>query len=69
MSTHISNVHLKVKNYKCEICGKSFAQSGVLKRHHKAFHEQDKNFKCVKCNFCGKQFSENGQMKTCFNGS
>ena len=49
------------KEYKCETCGKSFAQKGGLKRHIYTTHEGHKDFKC---DSCGKLFSSEQNLKT-----
>ena len=36
-------------SFKCELCDKTFTQSGNLKRHTEIVHEKIKKFKCDKC--------------------
>ena len=55
----ITNKNEFPKN-KCEICGKSFSQAGVLKRHIDTVHERHKFYKCE---ICGKSFSQSGVLK------
>ena len=40
------NVDEGCKDFKCESCGKSFAQADSLKGHIKTVHKGDKDFKC-----------------------
>ena len=47
------------RNYKCNICGKSFTQSNHLKTHIKAVHEGQRNYKC---DSCGKPFTQSGSL-------
>ena len=37
------------KDFKCESCGKSFSQTGDLKRHINTIHEGHKDYKCESC--------------------
>ena len=58
---HGNSVHNREsqKNNKCDLCGKSFAQSGVLNRHI-AIHKVQKDHKC---DACGKLFSVKEHLK------
>ena len=52
VKTHIDTVHLKLKPYKCEDCGKEFLQAS-----HLNFHSDMHNNIRFKCTFCKKDFS------------
>ena len=52
-------LHSGVKNHKCEICGKQFAQKGSLKKHQLT-HSGIKNYKC---NICSKNFGRDYDLK------
>ena len=45
----IKTLHEAQKNYKCDSCGKSFTESGYLKKHNKTVHEGQRNYKCDSC--------------------
>ena len=49
---------------KCDSCGKTFSQSGVLKRHFNSVHNGQKDHKC---DSCGKAFSQVSHLKTHIN--
>ena len=36
-------------SFKCELCDKTFSQSGTVKRHREIVHEKMKKFNCDKC--------------------
>ena len=44
MKTHIHTVYECQKNYKCESCGKTFAQGGHLNMHIHTVHEDHKDY-------------------------
>ncbi|CAD5111291.1 DgyrCDS612 [Dimorphilus gyrociliatus] len=50
LKRHISDVHLKLKPFTCDKCGKSFAQKSKLKAHISSFHEGNRPYKCETCN-------------------
>ena len=47
-------------DYKCESCGKSFSESGSLKRHIHAIHEDLRDHKC---DICEETFSKTIDLK------
>ena len=44
---HVKDVHLKIRDWKCEDCGSNFTNNYSLKDHIKSFHQRD--YKCSKC--------------------
>ena len=50
LAIHRKTIHGKVKDYKCDVCGKEFTQLSSLTVHIKTIHEGIKNFKCEFCN-------------------
>ena len=38
LKSHINDIHQEEKGQKCQMCGKSFAQSGSLKKHYMLVH-------------------------------
>ena len=57
LKVHINAIHKKLKNHKCESCGKSFS-SNFLKKHIN-IHKGHKDFKCFSC---GKLFYDRTSM-------
>uniref|UniRef100_A0A336MD81 CSON015472 protein n=1 Tax=Culicoides sonorensis TaxID=179676 RepID=A0A336MD81_CULSO len=49
---HVNGVHLKLKPFKCEICGRTFSQAGDRNIHMKS-HNEDKEHTCT---ICDKKF-------------
>lgn len=48
------------RNHKCDSCGKTFTEAGVIKRHIRTIHEGQKNYKC---DSCGKSFTGSQCLK------
>ena len=53
-------MHQKVRDFQCELCHKSFAESGNYKRHVQSVHEKLRPFECDQCH---KNFSTKGILK------
>ena len=60
MMRHVSTVHEKIKNYRCDKCNRSFAENGNLKAHIITVHDKEKRFGC---DFCGERFLQRRTMK------
>ena len=52
-------VHTGEKLHKCTWCGKSFKESGSLRKHERV-HTGEKPYGCKRC---GKCFSQTGQLR------
>ena len=48
LKVHFSTIHSKERNYKCEVCGRKFAQQSHLTGHLKS-HNGYKNWLCCTC--------------------
>ena len=51
-ATHLKMIDLPI--YKCESCGKSFFEAGILRMHIHTVHDGHKDHKCETC---GKSFT------------
>ena len=56
----MQTVHEGRKDFKCNICDKSFGRPVELKKHKKRRHDKNKNFICDKC---GKGFPVKDSLK------
>ena len=50
----------KIKDYKCQDCGKAFNSATDLKTHVKCVHEKRKDFECE---ICGNKFARMSHKK------
>ena len=57
---HINSYHLELKNFKCDICSKSFVSKQNLKDHH-YIHSGEKPFLCPEIG-CKKRFRQTSQL-------
>ena len=55
LKKHIRTIHLDHKDYKCEICGKSFSLTGDVRKHIHAMHEEHEDE--YRCESCGKSLT------------
>ena len=46
--------HEQIRNFKCDVCEKSFSSISALKKHFDGVHERIRKFKC---NLCEKTFT------------
>ena len=59
LTTHIREVHQKIKPFKCSICGSDWQSNSIMISHIKAVHDVLKPFKC---SFCDHTFSNKSNM-------
>ncbi len=52
LNTHIKNIHLNIRNYKCDICDKCFYTKQACEEHRR-IHTGERPFSCE---ICGKTF-------------
>ena len=56
LTQHINGTHLKLRPFKCEVCGAAFKRKNHLQDHSKNVHSDDtKNFKCDKCDYASNE--------------
>jgi uncharacterized Zn-finger protein len=57
LDRHVAAVHLKIRPYTCDVCGKGFGRADNLRSHVKSVHCKSKPFKCATCGkaFCAKR--------------
>ena len=54
LTQHINGTHLKLRPFKCEVCGAAYKRKEHLQKHSKNAHsgsDNTKNFKCEKCDY------------------
>ena len=64
LKNHILGDHQGIKNFKCDFCGKCFADKMLLNSHHKKQHDEDykkeiQNRQIFKCDLCDYTYSFN----------
>ena len=59
LKVHIKTVHLKMRPYVCEFCGKNFGQNSNKKKHQETCLKQ----KEFVCGVCEKAFSRSVSLK------
>ncbi|KAL7732223.1 hypothetical protein ACLKA6_018462 [Drosophila palustris] len=52
MTKHIRVVHMKIRNFVCQYCPRSFGSAYACKNHEKLHTRND----CFECTICGKKF-------------
>jgi len=62
VTEHNKVVHLKIKNFECDVCEKMFPYKTKLKIHKDSIHGKLKYFACVVCNFRCAQY---GNQEEC----
>ena len=55
LNRHVSAVHEKLQNFKCNRCEYATGQASNLKRHVLAVHEKVKNYKCEECQYAASR--------------
>ena len=64
---HHKDVHLKIKNFKCQHCDYRCVKQSNLRQHHKDVHLKLKDFKCSHCNYrCSQKSNLKKHLKTHF---
>ena len=68
LKKHINAVHLKIKNFKCDICGHAFANQSNLSKHAETHIDKsmdDRKYKCEECDWrAGTSTALKVHMKT-----
>ncbi|XP_034484175.1 zinc finger protein 420-like [Drosophila innubila] len=52
LANHVKVVHMKIKNFACQYCGKTFGKSHACKIHERLHTGEN----CCECKICGKVF-------------
>ncbi|KAM8710585.1 hypothetical protein ACLKA7_017241 [Drosophila subpalustris] len=52
LANHVKVVHMKIKNFACQYCGKTFGKSHACKVHERLHTGEN----CCECKICGKIF-------------
>jgi hypothetical protein len=62
---HVDEVHLKVRNYTCHLCPKSFSKSCNLNTHIETVHQKLQKFVCDVCDerFFAKRYLQKHVQK------
>ncbi|KAL7732224.1 hypothetical protein ACLKA6_018463 [Drosophila palustris] len=60
MTKHIKVVHMKIRDYLCQYCQKSFASKYHLNTHEKLHTRDD----CFECKICGRKFLFESRLTT-----
>ena len=56
LTQHVDGIHLKLRPFKCELCGAAFKRKAHLQTHSKNVHSDDaKIFKCDKCDYASNE--------------
>ncbi len=48
LKKHVKAVHLKIKDWKCDVCNKSFSEKRKLKQHA-MLHTGERKYQCTVC--------------------
>ena len=62
LKQHIKDVHLRLKPFKCDVCGDCFAQQATLDRHKASKHAE--NLKPLECPDCSEKFKHSKELDT-----
>lgn len=68
MKRHVKTVHLKIREFACESCGRFFADSSTREVHRSAVHEKKRPWSCDLCPSSFTQSSSLGKHKRRFHG-
>ncbi len=58
LQQHFENIHLKIKNLKCEVCGRQFYYQSNLNKHKTRMYPASSGTPKLQCNICGKIVSD-----------
>ena len=61
LNTHFKKIHEKIRNKKCDTCGKTFWGNKDLDNHIKTIHEGLRN--TFECQLCGRGFAQSHHLK------